>query len=840
MKKTVYLSCLFLLCAAVSFAQNTSGQQQKQSAAFLQAQAAAQQTNSATQARAFAAQGFDTSGSVSTTDTINPKKNTTMSGTQNASAAQKQTTQTRQTTTQTRTTTAQTQTSGQQVQRKRPLGSTVPLPTGNTAQQTTATQKTTPQQTQTTQKSAAATTQKQAATTVTQQTQTAQKKATATQKSTTTQKQAATTKRTTNNTGTTAKSATAPAPLNNGLPPVPKAKISTKQRSFDTTQLVTANSLKEPEKEDENEDSYARKRHVHLKDYKVIHEKPVTQEQVDRANARNLIRRVREENYVMTPEEEAFVDSVLQKIQDQQRQQWNQYTKDSENNNKASKKRFNKNGLSKTDSLNAQKSANANKKWTNNTVNNALLNSVGGATPHNSFTSTPYTHTKQKPYLYTTQMQKKAQQAYQKEQDDMNKYRARQERIAKAKAAAKAEEDKKQAARKKTDDQLWAEQKRLCANNVKNASRSGCSLCCVHPKTAETFSNFNPKTQKVVGGYIDSRDNECHCNFAGKELSGYDTRNINDNSCNAYCHANPNDIRGYDPAVNTVHYGELNKRGQCQCFLIDKNLDICSRNVSTKSDGACAACCYARPNNRWNAGFDPKKHRNTGGYVKFPKRRNIRYCECTRDDLPGEEEHEQALVMGKYTDPKIGTWMDEEFVQNTCDANKVNTSQAACTSCCAVNTPVPPQSGYTFDYGFLKDGYCKCHFKNNNTNIDVCSNDARLSSDSACLKCCEARPPSGFDPDRHEMDWGRVKGDTCECHWKTQQRVLDEEREYDPCEHKTESTGDCFACCEKSNYDRSSKVLANAKIEYGSCKCYFQKRMSYQDVANMIGGMSPF
>jgi len=838
MKKTVYLSCLCLLCATVSFAQNTSNSN------LVNAQKAATQTDSATEARALASQGFDTS-SISA-GAVNLKKQ--QSATQQTTQKTQQQTQarTQQQTTQTVNTTIQ-----QPPRRKRPLASNVPpVPTGNTAQ--TTQQNTATQSTATTQKSAA--TQKQAATTttVTQQTQTAQKKAAATQKTTTqtqtattqkstaTQKQAATTKRTTNNTGTTAKSATVPAANSNGLPPVPKAKLSVKQRSFDTTQLVTADSLKEQEPEEEDNGSYARKRHVHLKDYKVIHQEPVTQEQVDRANARNLIRLVREENYVMTPEEEAFVDSVLRKIQDEQRQQWNQYAQGSENKRKTSKKRFNKNGLSKTDSLNASRSANANKKWTNNAVNNSLLNSVGGATPRNSFTSTPYTHTKQKPYLYTTQMQKKTQQAYQKEQDDINEYVARKERIAKAKAAAKAEEDKKQAERQKSEDQLWTEQRRLCANNVKNVSRSGCSLCCTHPKTAETLTNFNPKTQQVVGGYIDSRDNECHCKTAGKEFSDYDKRNLNDHSCNAYCHAHPNDIKGYDPAVNTVHYGALNKRGQCQCFLMDKNLDICSQKASTKSDGACAACCYARPNNRWNAGFDPKKHRNTGGYVKFPRDRKLRYCECTRDDLPGEEEHDQALLMGKYTDPKIATWMDEEFVQNTCDESKVNTSQAACTACCAVNTPVPPQSGYTFDYGFLKDGRCKCHFKNNNTNIDVCSNDAKLSSDSACLKCCEAQPPSGFDPDRHEMSWGRVRGDTCECHWKTQQRVLDAEREYDPCEHKDENTGDCFACCEKSNYYKYSQVLANAGIEYGRCKCYFKDRMSYQDVANKISSMSPF
>ena len=313
------------------------------------------------------------------------------------------------------------------------------------------------------------------------------------------------------------------------------------------------------------------------------------------------------------------------------------------------------------------------------------------------------------------------------------------------------------------EDVKYGKFEQICDPEIKNASSAACAMCCFHPKTY--LSKFNPDTQVMTDGYIDSRDNQCHCTWQGKPLTGYDTRNTSDQACTAYCLAYPEDTKGFNPDKHQMHYGKL-KKGQCQCHYINKDADICSWKVSTKSDDACSRCCMARGanSNNFSVNFDPTKHTMTGGWVRFPGK-SIRYCDCTWKTKPEMQADEHAAVTGTSVDAPAPAYGDDAYTTAVCDQNFVPKTHGNCTKCCLAKQPQAPRAGYKLDFGYLNNGRCKCHFSN--PNADVCDNERKLASDYGCYKCCEAQPPSGFNPDTDEMDYGRVVGNNCECHWKT-------------------------------------------------------------------------
>ena len=176
--------------------------------------------------------------------------------------------------------------------------------------------------------------------------------------------------------------------------------------------------------------------------------------------------------------------------------------------------------------------------------------------------------------------------------------------------------------------------------------------------------------------------------------------------------------------------------------------------------------------------------------------------------------------MGKHKAALPASFLDSDYVRAVSNENTIHKDQRECMKCCLAKPPDAPASGYVFDYGFINNGQCRCHFRNTNK-VEVYSNDAKLRSDSACYECCKAKPPKGFNPDTDEMDSGRVEGNTCKCLWST--RPTDTTCSYGPYElpgeacdkcinNRLRSQWDCERCC---NYIPRSG-LYSAKYEYSS------------------------
>lgn len=309
------------------------------------------------------------------------------------------------------------------------------------------------------------------------------------------------------------------------------------------------------------------------------------------------------------------------------------------------------------------------------------------------------------------------------------------------------------------EDIKYGKFEQICDPKIKNSSSEACAMCCFHPQLR--LNGFDPAIHQMTNGYIDSTTGVCYCKWQGKPLTGYDTRNTSNEACNAYCLAHPSDIKGFNPEKHQVHYGEL-KKGQCKCYYIDKDMDICLYKLINKTDGACARCCVERPiNNSRASGFDPAKHNMWTGYTT-----KVGGCSCWYDDKPGLGEHRHALSMGKHKAALLAEPSDTLYVQAVCNPKTLHKDQVECMKCCLAKTPSAPASGYVFDYGFINNGECRCHFKNTNKVDDVCDNDNKLQSNWACYQCCKAQPPAGFDPSIHEMENGYVEGDDCKCSWK--------------------------------------------------------------------------
>ena len=383
------------------------------------------------------------------------------------------------------------------------------------------------------------------------------------------------------------------------------------------------------------------------------------------------------------------------------------------------------------------------------------------------------------------------------------------------------------------EDIKYGKFEQICDPKIKNSSSEACAMCCFHPQLS--LPGFDPKIHQMIHGYIDSRTDGCYCRWQGKPLTGYDTRNTSNEACNAYCLAHPSDIKGFNPEKHQVHYGEL-KKGQCKCHYIDKNMDICLYKLINKTDGACARCCVERPiNNSCAGGFDPARHNMWGGYT-------TKYggCRCEFHYKPGIGEHPRATVMGKHKAALVAEPSDTPYVQAVCNPHTLNKDQVECMKCCLAKTPSAPASGYVFDYGFLNDGQCRCHFKNTNK-VDVCDNDYKLLSNYTCYECCKAQPPAGFDPSIHEMENGYVEGNDCKCSWK-EIPSSGGSCSYGPYELPAEaceqcvdksprSQWDCEKCC---NYIPRSGLYA-AKYEYSSpapgmsagCYCHYSDGKGY-------------
>lgn len=540
-----------------------------------------------------------------------------------------------------------------------------------------------------------------------------------------------------------------PAATNNTLPPVPKAKISAKQRTVDTTSLVQSNSLKEDEAQaaaqQEDKDfqmGYAKEKHVHLKDYQPVRDGSllITPDQIPEGYEMPQKQAQRIYKWLSSEEMEFYGEEMKNTLEDA-RERWHAYLDSLKAQQSENEKRLNAGSY-------AQPSMMPKRRLIDDALENSLLNRVGATSP-DSFTVTKIKFRLPKPNLLTPQLKAKAKEAYLKDKQDMEEARKRREKEEQERAAKQAEQDR-----------LAKEWARVCKPEIKNSSSAACAMCCVNPKTK--VKGFNPAIHVMTGGYVNSGQ-ECRCTWQGKQLTDYNTRNTSDQACTGYCLAHPEDIKGFDSTKHQMHYGEL-KKGECKCHWIKKGLDICSRNIAVKSDGACSRCCTARPvNNRYAYGFDPKKHNMWRGYIGMPGDPQ-RYCACWFEDKPGLEEHKHATITGAYSDALISSPIDPDDVREACDSNKIHTSQVNCTSCCLAKTPIAPKRGYVFDYGFLLNNKCKCHFKN--PNPDVCDNEVKLSSDYACLQCCKANPPKNFDPSVSEMDYGRVQGNECRCYWK--------------------------------------------------------------------------
>lgn len=399
-----------------------------------------------------------------------------------------------------------------------------------------------------------------------------------------------------------------------------------------------------------------------------------------------------------------------------------------------------------------------------------------------------------------------------KEQERVEKERQEQERKRKdqeEKARNQYMDSKKNDAN--AEDVKYGKFEQICDPKIKNASSAACAMCCFHPKTY--LSKFNPDTQVMTDGYIDSRDNECHCTWQGKPLTGYDTRNTSDQACTAYCLAHPEDTKGFNPDKHQMHYGEL-KKGQCKCHYIDKNVDICSRDAVVIADAACARCCVERPNNnRYAPGFDPAKHNMLRGYVDLPGDKKYRHCNCRFDDKPEMQVDEHAAVTGASVDAPAPAYGDDAYTTAVCDQNFVNKTHGNCTKCCLAKQPQAPRAGFQLDFGYLNNGRCKCHFSN--PNADVCDNERKLASDYGCYRCCEAQPPAGFDPSTDEMDYGRVVGNNCECHWKTRPQETTYDEPGCSFEEKNRSQSECNRCCT----DPSRGLIGGELESDGICVC---------------------
>lgn len=590
----------------------------------------------------------------------------------------------------------------------------------------------------------------------------------------------------------------------------PKANLKPVQRG-NSMDLVQTNTLKQnatakQPAQEEDPQEYARKRHVHLKDYQVEYQEPASDEEM----VAYIIRTAKEQGRELTAEEREYLAKILDKRNlKAAREKWQEhmaYLREQEETRRANR--------GQPGALSAPKRLPF-KKLVTDPVNNAILNALGATEP-NSFTQKPFTGKLATPVFYTAQMQAKAKQKYDERQEDVRRWEA-EEAVREAQRQREAQEAAAREAQRQREAQKAAayanlEWNQICDPKIKNASSAACSMCCTHPNTV--VNGFNPQTQEMLGGYIDSRDNKCHCRWQGKSLTGYDTRNTSDQACTAYCLAHPQDTKGFNPAKHQMHYGKL-KNGQCQCHYISKDLDICSWKVSTKSDDACSRCCIARGanSNNFSVNFDPSKHIMTGGWVRFPGK-SIRYCDCLWDDKPGLQEHHHAAVTGASVDALVPTWTDDDYTSSVCNTQTVNQSQVNCTKCCLAKRPIPPHKGYQLDFGYLNNGQCKCHFSN--PDAGVCDNERKLASDMGCLACCEAQPPANFDPDTDEMTDGRVVGNNCECHWKTRpQQSESDSGQGCSFQEKNRSQSDCNRCCTDP-----SRGLVGGELESdGICVC---------------------
>ena len=653
-------------------------------------------------------------------------------------------------------------------------------------------------------------TQTQKQTTQSTQQNTAVKQATQTQPSATVTSTAAQTKTATvTNTAAQTKTATAkqtqpstatPSTQNNTLKAPPKAKLSVKQRP-DTTSLVQSNQFKKDMTKPKavKPEKYGKKKKVHLKDFEPERHGAsiVTPDQIPEGT--NI---TAEEAKVMykwlSAEERQTYDEETKRNLAIARDKWYKYWQDLTKKQNERRKKFNSGKFTRPQTM-------PNKQWTNNPVNNSLLNRVGGATAANSYTVNKINFRLPKPKLITPQLLNQAKKRYYKQKQDMEDYEKRVKQEEREKAA-------KQAAAEEQNKLANAEWNQICDPKVKNISDTFCSLCCAHPNTR--INGYNPKIHENMRGYINSQTNSCYCQWDNKQTTDYDNRNSSDQACNGYCLAHPNDIKGFNPAKHQMHYGKL-KKGQCRCYWIDKNTDICSKPTVVQSDEACAACCLQHNDTRWNVSFDPALHNMVGGEVYNKVIKSMRGCECLYVTKPGMENHPLATATGKLVAPRVPDYWDDKLMRNTCDTFKVNQSQAQCSKCCVMYPPDAPASGYVLDYGFINNGQCRCHFKNTNK-VDVCDNDAKLESDYACFECCKAKPPANFDPSVSEMNYGRVEGNDCRCYWKTKyQEPAQDERESCSWETMNRSQSDCDRCCK----DPSHGLVGGELESDGICVC---------------------
>ena len=681
-----------------------------------------------------------------------------------------------------------------------------PVPaTVNTQTTQTQTQKQTTQTTQTTKQTTQSTQQNTA---VKQSTQT-QSSATVTNTAAQTAPAAVT------NTAVQTKSVTAaPATQNNTLKAPPKAKLSVQQRG-DTTALVQSNQFKKDMTKPKavKPEKYGKKKKVYLKDFEPERHGAslVTPDQIPEGT--NVTAEDAEAMYKwLSAEEKNLYDEETKRNFAIARDKWYKYWQDLTKKQNERRKKLNSGKFTRPQMV-------LNKQWTNNPVNNSLLNRVGGATTPNSYTVNRINFRLPKPKLITPQLLNQAKKRYYEQKQRMEDYEKRAEQEIQEQAAKQAADEK----RNKLSNMEWNQ---ICDPKIKNYSNEACAMCCMHPQTK--VNGFDPKIHVMTNGFLYMGRNECHCRWQGKPLTGYDTRNTSDQACTAYCLAHPNDVKGFNPAKHQMHYGEL-KKGQCKCHYIKKDIDICSSEVVHKTDGACARCCMERPiNNRFAYGFDPAQHNMWTGYTT-----KVGGCSCWYDDKPGMSAPDHAAVTGLSVNVPAVSWDDNEYTRMVCDANTVNQNNGNCTKCCLAKQPQAPRIGHELDYGYLQNGQCKCHFRN--PHASVCDNERKLQSDYACFECCKAQPPQGFDPSVSEMDYGRVEGDDCRCYWKAIPSNNSDSCDYPypladgACEqcvnNRPRSQWDCEKCCgyiqRPGLYSSQYYTVSPAPGIQPGCICHF-------------------
>ncbi|MBO4674683.1 MAG: hypothetical protein J5601_01175, partial [Elusimicrobiaceae bacterium] len=363
----------------------------------------------------------------------------------------------------------------------------------------------------------------------------------------------------------------------------------------------------------------------------------------------------------------------------------------------------------------------------------------------------------------------------------------------------------------------------ICAKDVQNASDENCNRCCLARPTQYPPSTW-PKgfdAQKHVMDHGALKNGECYCWWNSKK---YETRNQSDKACDNYC-MSPEALEHekFDPTKMRIHFGEL-RRGKCACRLIDRDINICDVKLQNSSDEACNKCCTAPGTT--SKGVDPEKQELIGGHL-VNKGTKYQGCHCDWKWRPGFEPAPEP-------------------------------------------TPAPtPTSSYTPSSTYTPSSYTgperdtSSGYRTQQRSDNPCDDSNALESDYACTACCMSTYVNldYFDSFYDRMNYGKVtkNGTTCTCYYTTnyynkrdsdytppvQQRPQPEPEKWEPCDHKDESVGNCFACCEDPNYppsgfDPSTQVISNASIEGGRCVCYWKNKWTREQVENKINSMIPW